>query len=83
MGTLHKVYHRAVQIPLDNVVAFWQELKAFENNLNRFTAKTFMSDLASAHVQACISPCKLVAYTVALYPPVPPSLVLPATDQLG
>ena len=37
MDALRKVYHRAVQIPLENVEALWQELEAFENGLNRIT----------------------------------------------
>lgn len=38
MDALRKVYHRAVQIPLENVETLWSELEAFENNLNRITA---------------------------------------------
>jgi cleavage stimulation factor subunit 3 len=49
MDALRKVYHRAVQIPLDNVERLWQELEAFETNLNRITAKKFMADLSPAH----------------------------------
>jgi hypothetical protein len=35
MDALRKVYHRAVQIPLENVETLWSELEAFENGLNR------------------------------------------------
>jgi len=52
MNALRKVYHRAVQIPLDNVQRLWQELEAFETNLNRITAIKFMADLSPAHMQA-------------------------------
>ncbi|KAJ7197027.1 Suf-domain-containing protein [Mycena pura] len=52
MDGLRKVYHRAVQIPLDNVEKLWSELEAFETGLNKITAKKFMSDLSPAHMQA-------------------------------
>jgi cleavage stimulation factor subunit 3 len=35
MDALRKVYHRAVQIPLENVERLWSELETFENGLNR------------------------------------------------
>lgn len=38
MDALRKVYHRAVQIPLENVETLWSELETFETNLNRITA---------------------------------------------
>lgn len=41
MDALRKVYHRAVQIPLDNVEKIWQELEAFETNLNKITVCIF------------------------------------------
>jgi cleavage stimulation factor subunit 3 len=40
MDALRKIYHRAVQIPLENVETLWSELETFENNLNRITAST-------------------------------------------
>lgn len=43
MDALRKVYHRAVQIPLENVETLWSELETFENNLNRITASTICS----------------------------------------
>jgi suppressor of forked protein Suf len=39
MDALRKVYHRAVQIPLENVETLWSELETFENNLNRITVR--------------------------------------------
>jgi hypothetical protein len=53
MDALRKVYHRAVQIPLDNVERLWQELEAFETGLNKITASLslkghiFSSDVVS------------------------------------
>jgi cleavage stimulation factor subunit 3 len=43
MDALRKVYHRAVQIPLENVETLWSELETFENNLNRITASTILA----------------------------------------
>ena len=45
MDALRKVYHRAVQIPLENVEVLWQELEAFENGLNRITVISPAADL--------------------------------------
>ncbi|KAJ7124554.1 hypothetical protein C8R44DRAFT_149431 [Mycena epipterygia] len=52
MDALRKAYHRAVQIPLDNVEKLWGDLETFEMGLNKITAKKFMSDLAPAYMQA-------------------------------
>lgn len=82
MDALRKVYHRAVQIPLEGVETLWQELESFENNLNRITAKKFMTDLSPAHMQARTTFRQLTNHVGALFPP-PTSLnrselVLPA-----
>jgi energy-converting hydrogenase Eha subunit F len=37
MDALRKVYHRAVQIPLENVEVLWKDYEAFENGLNKIT----------------------------------------------
>ncbi|KAF7313321.1 CFIA complex component [Mycena chlorophos] len=52
MDTLRKAYHRAVQIPLDNVEKLWSDLEAFEMGLNKITAKKFMQDLNPGYMQA-------------------------------
>lgn len=52
MDSLRKVYHRAVQIPLENVQKLWEELETFETSLNKITAKKFLSDLSPSHMQA-------------------------------
>ncbi|KAJ2925795.1 hypothetical protein H1R20_g11295, partial [Candolleomyces eurysporus] len=69
MDALRKAYHRAVQIPLDNVERLWSELETFENNLNKITAKKFMSDLSPAHMQARAVLRQLTNHLNALYPP--------------
>lgn len=68
MDSLRKVYHRAVQIPLDNVERLWQELESFETNLNKITAKKFMADLSPAHMQARTTLRQLTNHLNALYP---------------
>ncbi|KAF5371988.1 hypothetical protein D9615_008143 [Tricholomella constricta] len=73
MDALRKVYHRAVQIPLDNVEGLWQDLEAFENSLNRITAKKFMADLSPSHMQARTTLRQLMNHVGALYPTPPPS----------
>ena len=52
MDALRRVYHRAVQIPLENLDQLWRELDVFENKLNKITAKKFLGDLSPAHQQA-------------------------------
>ncbi|KAJ7786784.1 Suf-domain-containing protein [Mycena olivaceomarginata] len=52
MNALRKVYHRAVQTPLDNVEQLWTQFQAFEMGLNKITANKYISDLWPAHVQA-------------------------------
>jgi cleavage stimulation factor subunit 3 len=73
MDALRKFYHRAVQIPLDNVEHLWQELEAFETNLNRITAKKFMADLSPAHMQARTVLRQLVNHVGAI-PPIRPKI---------
>ncbi|EGO01439.1 hypothetical protein SERLA73DRAFT_166004 [Serpula lacrymans var. lacrymans S7.3] len=73
MDALRKVYHRAVQIPLENVEKLWSELEAFENNLNKITAKKFMSDLSPSYMQARTVLRQLQRHLGPLFPPPPPS----------
>lgn len=68
MDALRKVYHRAVQIPLDNVERLWSELEAFETGLNKITAKKFMADLSPAHMQARSTLRQLTSHLSGLYP---------------
>ncbi len=49
MDALRKVYHRAVQIPLENVETLWSELEAFENNLNRITVSVVLTIELKCH----------------------------------
>jgi cleavage stimulation factor subunit 3 len=79
MDALRKVYHRAVQIPLQNVETLWGDLETFETGLSRITAKKFMEDLSPAYVQARTVMRQLTHHlsrlgiTPGLYFPSPPS----------
>ncbi|KAF8720570.1 hypothetical protein AX14_010937 [Amanita brunnescens Koide BX004] len=68
MDALRKVYHRAVQIPLDNVEQLWHDLEAFETSLNKITAKKFMTDLSPSHMQARTTLRQLINHVTSLYP---------------
>ncbi len=68
MDVLRKGYHRAAQIPLDNVERLWQDLETFETKI---TAKKFMADLSPAHMQARTVLRQLTNYLSSLYPPSP------------
>lgn len=81
MDQLRKVYHRAVQIPLDNVERLWSELEAFETNLNKITAKKFMADLSPAHMQARTVLRQLVNHIGPLYNSNPNELYLPSLPK--
>ncbi|KAJ6579583.1 Suf-domain-containing protein [Mycena vulgaris] len=52
MDAIRKVYHRAVQIPIDNIETLWSDYEAFEMELNKLIAKKFMTDLSPAYMQA-------------------------------
>ncbi|KAI0030401.1 Suf-domain-containing protein [Vararia minispora EC-137] len=80
MDALRKVYHRAVQIPLENVEALWTEYEAFEKTLNPITAKKFMADLSPSYMQARTILRQLQRHLAPLFPspPPPPTLVLPS-----
>jgi cleavage stimulation factor subunit 3 len=81
MDALRKVYHRAVQIPLDNVERLWQELEAFETSLNRITAKKFMADLSPAHMQARTVLRQLVNHVGPLYATNSSEMFLPSLPR--
>ncbi|KAF9487681.1 Suf-domain-containing protein [Pleurotus eryngii] len=94
---LRKVYHRAVQIPLDNVERLWQDLEALEIGLDRITAKKFMADLSPSHIQARTVLKQLQKHLEPLFPPLatspsprrplylpsPPSFSLPDRALVG
>ncbi|KAH8115634.1 Suf-domain-containing protein [Phellopilus nigrolimitatus] len=73
MDTLRKIYQRAVQIPLENVEMLWKDYEAFENSLNKITAKKFLQDLSPAHMQARSKLRDLRQHLGPLLPPAHPT----------
>ncbi|EMD41132.1 hypothetical protein CERSUDRAFT_43736 [Gelatoporia subvermispora B] len=73
MDAVRKAYHRAVQIPVENVKKLWEEYQEFENGLNKITAKKFLSDLQEGHMQARTVLTQLQEHLTVLFPPPPPS----------
>ncbi|CCM04957.1 uncharacterized protein FIBRA_07154 [Fibroporia radiculosa] len=73
MDTVRKAYHRAVQIPMENVKRLWEEYQDFENGLNKITAKKFLTDLQAGHMQARTVLNQLQEHLTVLFPPPPPS----------
>ncbi|KAK7683506.1 hypothetical protein QCA50_013340 [Cerrena zonata] len=71
MDAIRKAYQRAVQTPMDGVKRLWEEYQEFENNLNKITAKKFISDLQVAHMQARTVLNQLQEYLSVLFPPAP------------
>ncbi|KAI5120731.1 hypothetical protein M0805_006437 [Coniferiporia weirii] len=69
MDTLRKIYQRAVQIPIENVEMLWKDYEAFENSLNKITAKKFLQDLTAAHMQARSKLRELRRHLGPLLPP--------------
>ncbi|KAH7927101.1 Suf-domain-containing protein [Leucogyrophana mollusca] len=67
--TLRKVYHRAVQIPLENVEKLWYELEAFEINLNKIAATKILSGLSASYVRARTVLRQLQHHQRPLFPP--------------
>ncbi|KAH9483272.1 mRNA 3'-end-processing protein RNA14 [Psilocybe cubensis] len=81
MDSLRKVYHRAVQIPLDNVESLWHDLETFENGLNKITAKKFMADLSPAHMQARTVLRQLINHIGPLFANEKDTLFLPSLPK--
>ncbi|TBU57853.1 Suf-domain-containing protein [Dichomitus squalens] len=73
MDAVRKAYQQAVQIPMENVKRLWEDYQDFENNLNKITAKKFISDLQESHMQARTVLNQLQEHLIVLYPPTPPS----------
>ena len=52
MDKLRQTYQRAVVIPLGSVEQIWRDYDAFENGLNRATAKRFLQERSPAYMTA-------------------------------
>ena len=53
MDALRKIYHRAVQIPLENVEKLWSELETFESGLNKITVRAILSPILFDYAYLC------------------------------
>lgn len=73
MDAIRKAYQRAVQTPIENVKRLWEDYQEFENNLNKITAKKFLSDIQESHMQARTVLNQLQEHLTVLFPPPPPS----------
>ncbi|GAA5996861.1 cleavage polyadenylation factor subunit RNA14 [Rhodotorula paludigena] len=73
MDALRKAFQRAVQAPVNNVEAIWQEYNAFENNLSKMTAKKFIAELSPAYMTARKTLRELRAQHDHLYTPTLPT----------
>ncbi|WFD08036.1 mRNA 3'-end-processing protein rna14 [Malassezia vespertilionis] len=52
MDQLRRVFRRAVVVPMNQVEAIWREYDAYENTLNKITAKKFLGEISPAYMQA-------------------------------
>ncbi|KNC99538.1 uncharacterized protein SPPG_04928 [Spizellomyces punctatus DAOM BR117] len=52
MDSLRRAYHRAIWIPLTNIEQIWKDYDAFENGLNKLTAKKFLSEKSAGYMTA-------------------------------
>lgn len=52
MDQIRRVYHRALGTPLEGIEMLWHQYDAYENALNRVTAKKMLSDKSSAYMAA-------------------------------
>ncbi|PCH41737.1 hypothetical protein WOLCODRAFT_69750 [Wolfiporia cocos MD-104 SS10] len=73
MDAIRKAYHRAVEIPMESVKKLWEDYQDFESSLNKITAKKFLSDIQSNHMQARTVLVQLQEHLTVLFPPPPPS----------
>ncbi|KAJ1501798.1 mRNA 3'-end-processing protein rna14 [Coelomomyces lativittatus] len=52
MEEIRKVYLKAIALPLFNVEQLWRDFDAFENGLNKLTAKKILSEASSSYLIA-------------------------------
>ncbi|EST04684.1 Suppressor of forked [Kalmanozyma brasiliensis GHG001] len=72
MDDLRRVYQRAVSVPLSNIEAIWKDYDAYENGLNKLTAKKFLAERSPAYMTARRVLRDLKAYTDPLVKPLLP-----------
>jgi tetratricopeptide (TPR) repeat protein len=66
MDLTRKAYQRALSIPIQGLEQLWQAYDAFENSLNKVTAKKLIADKSSAYMAARSSCRELVDLIDAL-----------------
>ncbi|KTW27222.1 cleavage polyadenylation factor subunit RNA14 [Pneumocystis jirovecii RU7] len=49
---IRRIYHRAISAPIANIETLWREYDTFENNVNRSTARKFLSEKSSTYMLA-------------------------------
>ena len=84
MDQLRRVYQRAVSIPLDHVEVIWKDYDAFENSLNKLTAKKFLGEHSPAYMQARTVLREMRRLTESLSRPAvpsPPVWIAPQTKR--
>ena len=52
MDLLRSIYQRAICIPIQALESIWKEYDAFENNLNKLTAKKILSEKSPSYMKA-------------------------------
>lgn len=72
MDDIRRTYQRAVSIPLANVEMIWREYDAYENSLNRITAKKFLADRSAAYMTARTAFREMRNFTDNLHRPIIP-----------
>ncbi|KAJ1045271.1 hypothetical protein NDA10_002989 [Ustilago hordei] len=72
MDDLRRVYQRAVSVPLINIETIWKDYDAYENGLNKLTAKKFLAERSPAYMTARRVLRDLKAYTDHLAKPLLP-----------
>jgi tetratricopeptide (TPR) repeat protein len=78
MDQIRRVFHRALAIPLDNIEGIWHRYDAYENSLNRATAKKILSDKGPTYMAARVAAKELAIILDAVerdnvLPALPPS----------
>eukprot|EP00127_Corallochytrium_limacisporum_P007236 Clim_evm9s244 gene=Clim_evmTU9s244 len=52
MDATRKIYQRVITLPINSVEDFWREYDAFENKLNKLTAKKILTERSAAYMTA-------------------------------
>ncbi|CDR98690.1 related to RNA14-component of pre-mRNA 3`-end processing factor CF I [Sporisorium scitamineum] len=82
MDDLRRVYQRAVSVPLANIEAIWKDYDAYENGLNKLTAKKFLAERSPAYMTARRVLRDLKAYTDPLAKPLLPRVPIWTSSAL-